>query len=219
MIETLKKISSFRAGREFFLLLREPDPAEVFSLIFRMKINKFIVPGVTETCVVNLRKAQEIWLDFFIYLHGKADESFFYYLALLKDASPRAKKKLTGFFALPDRRKNEVMFSGRKLNLIIKRIEENHPEWPFMLDVLSPEMTLSLALENGDGTFKKKIMDYILRLRLKKSFHSSGELMRMGFTGREIGMAHRTATRERRRGKITSKMQEYDFLVRKLKKI
>ncbi|PIU18742.1 MAG: hypothetical protein COT16_01170 [Elusimicrobia bacterium CG08_land_8_20_14_0_20_44_26] len=225
-----KKISAFRIKREFFLMLEEPDAAEVAKLIFKMRIAKFIIPQISPTAVEDLKKAQSIWFDFFIYFFGRAEVSFFYFLVLLRNAASKEKKRIADFFALPDLRKKEIMFPLKNLNAIIKSVGENNPEWPFMLDKFSAEMILYLlfiaeterhALSRGQNgkIFKHRILDYIIRLRFKKVFHSGNELLRMGFPAQTIGGIHRSVLKGRRSGEINSKLQEYDFLVRKLKKM
>ena len=206
-------------------MLEEPDAAEVAKLIFKMRIAKFIIPQISPTAVEDLKKAQSIWFDFFIYFFGRAEVSFFYFLVLLRNAASKEKKRIADFFALPEKRKKELAFPLKNLNAIIKSVGENNPEWPFMLDKFSVEMTLYLLFmakagrHSSDEIFKHRILDYIIRLRFKKVFHSGNELLRMGFPAQTIGGIHRSVLKGRRSGEINSKLQEYDFLVRKLKKM
>ena len=132
--------------------------------------------------------------------------------------------RLIDLFALSKREKQAFDFSLKKWRFFNNKFTKDSPDWTFMLDrepveaVLFTAWAVSRDASRGFRN-KKKILDYMLALKLKKPFHSNRELIRMGFPEKEIGSLYKRLIGERRSGHITMREQEYNFLVRELKKL
>jgi len=220
----LKKISSFRANRELSILLNEINAPEAIATAFSTGLAKKIMPGIKKTAVKDLKTARFVWFDFFIYLGAQFDFFLYMLLALQKDISYARRKKFAETLNLKKKDMAAILFPKRKMNKILRRVLTNNPAWRVDADELRDEQLLFLVLiaaskklSLGEKT-KKRVMDYMLRLKRKKPFHTSSELIRMGFPCETLGALAKEITGKRRGGKILSKSQEYGFLVRKLKK-
>ncbi len=220
----LKKISSFRAKRELAILLNEINAPEALEIAFSTGLAKAALPGIKKTAVKNLKTARLIWLDFFIYLQEQFDFFLYMLLVLQKDLSCARRREFVKTLTLKKKDRVALLFPKSSMNKILRRVLRNDPAWRVDADELRDEQLLFLVLlamsknpERGAKT-EKRVMDYILRLKRKKPFHSSGELIRMGFPREKLGALAKEITSGRRGGKILSKSQEYGFLVRKLKK-
>ncbi|MEA2082591.1 MAG: hypothetical protein U9O97_07630 [Elusimicrobiota bacterium] len=220
----LKKISSFRAKRELMLILNEANAPEAMEKAFAAGLAGAVLPGIKKTAVKDLKTARLIWLDFFIYLQEKFDIPFYMLLALLKDLPLVKRKNIARNLGLTKKDSSAILFSGKRLNRILRLITVNDPVWRVEADELRHEQLLLLVLlaeskNPGAGAkTEKRVMDYILHLKRKKPFHTSLELIRMGFPNEQLGQLAKEITKHRRGGKILSKSQEYGFLVSKLEK-
>ena len=220
----LKKISSFRVKRELSLLLKEKNAAEAIEIAFATGLAKAALPGIKKTAVKDLKTARLIWFDFFIYLGEQFNLFLYMLLVLLKDLSCARRKKFVETLNLNKKDTAVLLYPRSRMDKILRGIIKNIPAWRVDADELRDEQLLFLVLLAASknpptgAKVEKRVMDYILMLKTKKPFHSSFELMRMGFACEKLGGLTKEITGKRRGGKILSKSQEYGFLVRKLKK-
>jgi len=220
----LKKISSFRAKREMALMLNEINAPEAMEKAFATGLAAAALPGIKKTVINDLKTARLIWFDFFLYLPEKFDFFLYMLLVLLKNVSSGKRKEFAKTLNLKKKDSAKLLFSKSRMNKILRRILKNEPAWRVDADELRDEQLLFLVLlamskNSGHGLkTEKRVMDYLLRLKRKKPFHTSLELIRMGFPREKLGKLAKEITGGRRGGKILSKSQEYGFLVRKLKK-
>jgi len=220
----LEKISPFRAKREIMLLLGEINAPEAVKMARALGLTKKILPGVKKNAVRDMETGRVIWLDFFIYLGGSFSPALYMLLILLKDIPLSARRKFAQDLNFGKKENAVISFPGKKINKILRGIIRNDPVWRVEADSLRDEQLLYTVLLSASkypaefAKTEKRVMDYILHLKRKKPFHSSSELMRMGFPAETLGALTKEITGGRRGGEILSKSQEYGFLVRKLQK-
>lgn len=213
----LKKISPFRLKRELFLLFDEPDVSKPAELLFLLKLNKFLLPGVSKKAISELKEAQGIWFDFFIYFHKKINTALFYLLVVFRNTPLRVRRKIPEKLALTSLEKRAITFSKSNILKIKNHVQKNLPDWSLLLDDAPLEIILFVAFllkkeSKGANQPQKKIFEYLLHLRFKKTFHTGRELIRMGFPDRKIGEISKILLQERIKNNITSKIEEYRFL-------
>jgi len=218
-IETgvLKKISPFRLKRELFLLFNEPDVSKPAELLFLLKLNKSLLPGVSKKVISELKEAQDIWFNFFIYFPKKINTPLFYILVVFRNTPLRVRKKISEKLALTSSEKRAFTFSKSNILKIKNHVQKNLPDWTLLLDDTPFEIILFVAFllkkENtGEKQPQKKIFEYLLHLRFKKPFHTGRELIRMGFPDRKIGEISKILLQERIKNNLASKIEEYRFL-------
>ncbi|MBA3053022.1 MAG: hypothetical protein ABII20_04150 [Candidatus Omnitrophota bacterium] len=220
----LKNISPFRAKRELMLLLNEINAPEAMKTALSLGLAGKILPDVKKNAVRDLKTGRLIWLDFFIYLGGQFSLPLYMLLILLKDVSPGRQKTFVQNLNFGKKDTAAILFPRKNINKILREIIKNDPAWRVEADALRDEQLLFIVLiaaSDNPANFQKtekRVMDYLLHLKRKKPFHSSAELIRMGFPAETLGTLAKEITRGRRGGEILSKSQEYSFLVRKLKK-
>jgi len=213
----LKTISPFRLKRELFLLLKEPEVTKQVSLLFSLGINKFLLPGVSKKVIPDLKTAQDLWLDFFIYFHEKINTPLFFLLVVAGDTSLRVRKRISEKLALTSLEKRTLTFSKKSMDKIKTHIMKNQSGWPALLDDQPFEIILFTAFllkkeSGGKERPQKKVFEYLLHLRHKKPFHTSRELIRMGFPDRKIGKIRELLLTERLKNRNGSKTEEYRLL-------
>jgi len=213
----LKKISSFRLKRELFLLLKEPDVSKQVSLLFSLGINKAFLNGVSKKVIPDLKTAQDLWLDFFIYFREKINTPLFFLLVVFGNAPLRIRRRISEKLALTFPEKRALTFSKNTLEKIKNHILKNLPDWPALLAGTPFEIILFVAFllkkeSGGKERPQKKVFEYLLHLRFKKPFHTSRELIRMGFPDRKIGKIRELLLTERLENRSASKTEEYRFL-------
>ncbi|MFH1958199.1 MAG: hypothetical protein ABIJ15_06980 [bacterium] len=213
----LKKISSFRLKKELFLLLEESEVAKQVSLLFSLGINKFLLPGVSKKVIPDLKTAQDLWLDFFIYFREKINTPLFFLLVVFANTPLRIRRRISEKLALTFPEKRALTFSKNTLEKIKNHIRKNLPDWPALLAGTPFEIILFVAFllkkeSGGKERPQKKVFEYLLHLQFKKPFHTSRELIRMGFPDRKIGKIRELLLKERLGNRSGSKTEEYRFL-------
>ncbi len=219
------RLSGRRLFRELVLCLSEEKPWPVLKRLGDYGLLKFFHPGLKadRTMETRFQRLEGVVSWYRLLFTGEKIEPWKVgFLALVEGLAEKEIEGLLGRFSLPEKFRASFLPQKRMVQQAVKRLSSPpaplRSEIYFLLKPLPTEFLLYAMGKTGSEAVKKSISLYFTELKRVKISLTGQDLKRMGFIpGPIYSEILQAVLRARIEGKLVSRQEELDFVLKRFK--
>jgi len=221
----VQQLSGPRLCNEILLLFGEREPSKPIKSLARLRLLRFLHPRLQYTKKVQrLVGALSRTLTWWAMRCSSfpIDRPVVYLMALLDGAEEAVVEAVVARLMLSSEQARKVLVSGKRLETIAGKAAQRAQLRPsevyhLWINVPREALVLSLAMESNRmtslGRLRRRVLDFVTRLRITKSKLRGDDLLRMGLkSGPEVGALLTQLLDAKLDGMIRTKEDERAFV-------